>query len=215
MTGWEDDEGEGESEEEEKSSLTPGPIDTENDTDWKEEEWSDEDYDEDLDVARRSLPPFILSPDPEDLPTPFFHLSRDSTPSPHTLASISPDACDLPQPHFDPDPYSPISDASSQSNVPGLACTRSSRTDSFESIVSPDPGDLPPPDFEICDRFEVGELEFPAPLDCHQNQLGERGARDHARWGSGKSLWKVVTGGGRKVSGSGRHRRWPIWAWGR
>ena len=207
MTCWEDDEAE------ERTNLTPGPVDTDTDidTDWEGGEWSHEAYGEGLDVPRRFLPSFILSPEPEDLPAPFFHPSSDSTPSSHTLASLSPEACDLPQPFFDSDPYSPISDVSSRSSISGPGQPRSSRSDSFGSIVSPDPGDLPPPDFEIYDRAEVGGFEFLEPLDCHQDRLGKRGTRGHAHWGLGEGLWKAVTSAGRKMSGSGQRRRWLDW----
>ena len=208
VTGWEEDEDEMTPEQDEgRSDPTPGPVDSDNDTHWEgEERFDEEDYDEEFDVPRRFLPSFILSPDPEDLPAPFFH----PTPSGHALASLPPDARDLPQPRFDSDPYSPVSNVSSWSNAPGLdRPSRSSRCDSFESIVSPDPEDLPPPDFEIYDRFEVGVFEFP--LDRHQDRLGETGARDRARWGFGKGLWKAMTGVGRKMSESGHRRRWLDW----
>ena len=206
ITGWEEDE--------ERDDLTPGPVNADNDTDWEGVEWSDEeDWSEGLDDPRRFLPSFILSPDPEELPAPFFHSSSDSTPSSRMLASLSPEACDLPQPCFDPDPYSPVSGVSSRSSALGPGRLRSSRSDSFGSIVSPDPGDLPPPDFEIYDRIEVEGFEFPEPLECHQNRLGKRGTRGHARWGLGEGLWKAVTSAGRKVSGSGHRRRWLDWTW--
>jgi len=194
MTGWEDDETEATPEEDvERTDSTPGPVD--NDTDWEGVEWSDEeDYDEEFDVPHRFLPSSILSPDPEELPAPFFHPASDSTPPSRILASLSPEACDLPQPRFDTDPYSPVSNVSSRSNVPELSHPRSSPCSSFD-IVSPDPEDLPPPEFEMYDRFE-----FPGRLDRRRDRLGE-------------GLWKVVTGGGRKVSGSGHRRRWLDWSW--
>jgi len=213
--GWEDDEEKTMPEQDgERSDLIQGPVDNDNDTDtnWKGEKWSgEEDYGEGLDTPHQFLPSFILSPDPEDLPAPFFHPSSDPTPSPHTFASLSPDACELPQPRFDSDPYSPISNVSSPSNLPGLDSSWSSRTESFESVVSPDPGDLPPPDFEVYDQLEAGGFEFPEHLDRHQDRLGERGARDHAGLALGERLWKVVIGGGRKVSGSGHPRKWLDW----
>ncbi|KAF9647712.1 hypothetical protein BDM02DRAFT_3129548 [Thelephora ganbajun] len=212
MSGWEDDEGEAIPEEDqERSDLTPGSADNDNDNDndWKEkEEWSnEEDYGEEFDIPRRFLPSFILSPDPEDLPAPLFHLSSDSTPSPRTLTSLSPDACDLPQPHFDSNPYPLVLAVNSRSSVPGVDRLRSPQLDSFESIVSPDPEDLPSPDFEICDRSEVGGFELPGLPDHHQDRPDKRGTRDHAGWGFGEGLWKVVTGGGRKV--------WLDWDWDR
>jgi len=207
MAEREDDEGGTTTEDEERSDLTPGPFD--NDTDYEGGGWSDEeDYDNDFDVPRRFLPSFILSPDPEDLPTPFFPQSGNSTPSSHTLASLSPDACDLPQPRFDSDPCSLTSMVNSQSSIPGLNQPRPSRYDSFGSIVSPDPEDLPPPNFEVYDRFEVGGFKFPGPWDRHRDRLGGRDARGHA----GESLWEVLTGGGGKVSGPGHRRGWPVWS---
>jgi len=214
-TRWEDDEDETIPEEdEERIDLTPGPVDADSDTDWEGEEWSDEeDYDEEFDVPRRFLPPFIVSPDPEDLPAPFFHPSSDSTPSLHTFASLSPEACDLPQPCFDSDPYPLVSDASSRSGIPGPGRPQSSRSDSFGSIVSPDPEDLPTPDFEIYDRIEIEGFEFPGPPDCHQDQLGKGGSRGRAHWRLGEGLWKAVTNVGRKVSGSGHRQAWLDWSW--
>ena len=202
MTEWEDDE------DEERTDLTPAQVNT----DWEGMEWSDEeDYDEEFDVPRRFVPSFILSPGPEELPVPLFHPSSDSTPPSLILASLSPEACDLPQPRFDSDPYSPVSTVSSRSNVPGLSRPWSSRSSSFGSIASPDPEDLPRPDFEIYDRFEVGGFKFPQRLDHHQDWFGERDARGHARQGIGEGLCKVVTGGRRKLSESGAsvsgHRR--------
>lgn len=202
---WEDEEEETTpKEDEERSTLAPGPIDndTDNDTDLEGGEKSDEeDYEEELHVAHRLLPSFVLSPDPEDLPAPFFHSSRDPTPSSHAFVSLSPDACELPQPRFDSDPYSPASNASSWS----------SRTGSSESIVSPDAEDLPPPDFEIYDRLEVGGFEFPGPLDHHQDRLGEGRIRDRPRRGLGEGLWKIITGAGKKLSRSGHRRKWLGW----
>jgi len=215
MTRWEDDGGETTPEEDgERIDLTPGPVNADNDTDCVGEEWSDqEDYDEEFEVPRRFLPSFILSPDPEDLPAPFFHPSSDSALSSHTFISLSPEACDLPQPCFDSDPYPLVSDTSSRSGVPGPGRPQSSRSDSFGSIVSPDPEDLPTPDFEIYDRIEIEGFEFPGPLDCHQDQLGKRGTRGRPRWRLGEGLWKAVTNAGRKVSGSGHRRGWLDWSW--
>ena len=175
--------------------LTPD-LKSNDDTDWEGEQWFDEDHD----PESRFLPSFLFSPDPEDLPTPSFH------PSSNSLASLSPDASDLPQPRFDSDPYSPPSVANPGSSVPGLDW--SSRFDSFESIAAPDPEDLPHPNFEIHERFEVGRLGFPGPQDRHQDWL-KRGIRDHAGRGLGEGLQEVVIGDGRKVLGAGRRRRRP------
>jgi len=216
MAGWADDEEKTTPEQNEKrSGLIQGPIYSDNDIDIDREGdgWTDEEnYGEGLDTPHRFLPSFILSPDPEDLPAPFFHPSSDPTPSPRTLSPLSPDACDLPQPYFDSDPFSPMSNVSSLSNVPGLdRSRRSSRSDPFEPVVSPDPWDLPPPDFEVYDQLEVGGFGFPGPFDRYQDRLGERGARDHAGLALGRRLWKVVIGGGRKVSGPGYPRKWLDW----
>lgn len=190
MTEWEDDEDEATTEEdEERFNPTPEPEDDGNEADWEGEEDSDE---EDYDVPRRFLSSFILSPDPGELPIPFFHSSSNPPLPPSSPASLSPDASELPQPCFDSDPLTP------SSVPPGLDHEWSSRSDSFESIISPDPGDLPLPDFEVYDRFGIGGLKFPEPHDCHQDRLSGRSPRDHA-------------GLGRRVSGAGRHRRWPDW----
>jgi len=212
MTGLEEDEDKTTPEVDEgKTELTPGPVDTDTDTDWEGEEWFDE---EDYGEGFRFLPSFILSPDAEDLPAPFFHPSGNSTPLPRTLASFSPEACDLPQPRFNPGLYSPVSDVSSRSSVSGPSQPRSSRFDSFGSIVSPNPEELPPPDFEFYDRLEVGGFEFPGPLDCRQDRIGKRGTRGHTRCGLGEGLWEAVKSPGRKVSGSKHHRRrWVDWTW--
>ena len=203
MTGWEDDEDETTTREDEgRSDLTP---DSERDDDQEEEEWSGE---EDYDLPRRFVPSFIFSPDPEDLPTPFFEPSSGSRPSPFSLASLSPDAEDLPQPHFDSDPHPSVSVVNSRSNLPGLGW--SLRSDSFESIVAPDPEDLPPPNFDTCDRFEVGGFKSPGPHDRHQDWIGDKGTRDHV---GRDSWWEIVMGEGRKVSGAGRRRRRPHRAW--
>ena len=188
MVEWEDDE------DEEGSDLTLCSEGNDVDTDREGEGWSDE---EDYDVLHQFLPSFILSPDPEDLPTPSFHPSNGSQASSRSLASLSPDASDLPQPYFDSDRYSPAPVVSS----------RSSRPDSLESIVAPDPEDLPPPDFETYDRFEVEGFKFPEPHDRHQDRFGERGTRDRV---PGADWWRVVMGGEREVSG---HRRRPDWTW--
>ena len=161
MTGWEDDWDRPTTEEDEKGSdLTPDPEDLDIHADWEGEGWFDEE--EDYDAQRRCLPPYFLSPDPEDLPAPFFPPSNG--PPPTSLTPLSPDADDLPQPHFDSDPYSPVSTVNSRSSVPGLDRTWSSQSDSYESIISPDPAELPPPNFGIYDRFEVGVFKFPGPL---------------------------------------------------
>jgi len=225
-TEWKDDEDETTPEEdEERIDLTLGPVDADNntdwegeessdeDTDWEGEELSDEDYDEGFDVPHRFLPSFIISPHPEDLPAPFFHPSNDSTPPSHTFASLSPEACDLPQPCFGSDPYPLVSDASSRSVVSEPGRPQSSRSDSFGSIVSPDPEDLPTPDFEIYDRIEIEGFQFPGPLNFHQDQFDQRGTQGRARWGLGEGLWKAVTNAGRKASGSGHRRGWLDWSW--
>jgi hypothetical protein len=219
VTEWQDDEDETTFEEdEERADLTPDPFDTDTDTDtdtdWEGEEWSDEaDYGEGRDIPRRFLPPFILSPDAEALPAPFFHPSSDSLPPSCTFAPLSPEASDLPQPYFDPEPYSPVSDVGWWPSVPEPSRSRSPRSDSFGSIVAPDPEDLPPPDFETYDRIEIEGFEFPKSLDCHQDRLGKRGTRGRARWGLDTGLWKAVKSAGRKVSGSGNRRRWLDWTW--
>ena len=195
MTGWEDDEDETTAEEgEEGSDLTPEILDDE--VDWEGEEW----FEEDRDASRRFLPSFIFSPDPEDLPIPFFPPSNHPIPPPPSLAPLSPDADDLPQPHFDSDSYSPISVVNSQSSVPGLDHTRSSWSDSFESIISPDPEDLPAPNFGIYDRFEVGVFKFPGPHDHH-----------HFGLGLPKGLRGIVMGEGRRALGDKYPQRWLGW----
>jgi len=203
MAGWEDDEGESTVEQDqERSDPTPDPEGKDNEANWEGEELFEVE-EEEYDAPRRFLPSFV-SPDPEDLPAPFFPPSNGPLPPLPLLVPLSPDAEDLPQPHFDSDPYSPISGVSSRSSVPGLNHTRSSRSNSFESIVSPDPGDLPPPDFEIYDRFEVWGFKFPEPHDRH-----------HVGWGFGEGRREVAIGEGRKVLGGGRHWRWLDWTRGR
>lgn len=193
MTGWEDDEDETTTEEdEERSDLTPDLEDLDDEVDWEGEEWFDE---EDYDTPHRFLPPFFLSPDPEDLPAPFFPPSNNPIPPPPSPAPLSPDADDLPQPCFDSDPYSPISVVNSQSSVPGLDRTRSSWSDSFESIISPDPEELPLPNFGTCDRFK-----FPEPHDRH-----------HVGLGFGKGQRGFVIGEGRRALGAEYPRRLPDW----
>jgi hypothetical protein len=197
-TGWEEDE--------ENPDLTSNPVGNGADAE------AEEDNSEEFDVSRRFLPSFILSPDPEDLPAPFFPTSRDPTPSPWTLASLSPDACDLPQPRFDSDP--PVFAVNSRSNTPGIDPRPSLRFDSFGSIVSPDPEDLPPPIFGSCARFEARGLnQLLQPPDCNRNRVDERAARaPNIGWSLGDGLLKFVTGGGgRKVSGSRHHRKWLGW----
>jgi hypothetical protein len=212
MTGWDDDEDETASEEdEERFDLTPDPEGTDNGVDWEGggKRWAEEDdYGEEFDVPRRFLPSFILSPDPEDLPAPFFHPPSGSPPSLCSLASLSPDAGDLPQPHFDSDPYSPVSEVSSWWSTPGLDHSRSSLFNSSGSTVAPDPEDLPPPDFGTYDRYEVGGFKFPEPGDRRQDRTRPRGARDHAGWGLGEGRREVVASGGRKVPRVGRRRKW-------
>lgn len=212
MAGWEDDEYETTpKEDEERTILTPGPVDNDNDTDWEGEESSDEeDYDEERDVLHQLLPPFMRSPDPEDLPAPFFPPSSDPTPSSRTFASLSPKACDLPQPCFSTDPDSPVSNASSWPSVPGLGYPRSPWSDLF---LSPDPEDLPPPVFEIYDRAEAGELDPSGPFGHCPDRSGERDTQGHARR-LDEGSWKAVTSEERKVSGSG-NRRWLDWIWGK
>ena len=208
MTGLDDNEDKTTLEVDEgKTEMTPGLVDVDTDTDWEGEEWFDEDYGEGF----RFLPSFILSPDAEDLPAPFFH--GDSTPSPRTLASLSPEARDLPQPGFNPGLYSPVSDVSSRSSVSGPSQPLSSRFDSFGSIVSPDPEELPPPDFEFYDPPEVGGFEFPGPLDCRQDRICKRSTQDRTRCGLGEGLWEAMKSAERKVSGSRHRRRWLDWTW--
>lgn len=118
-------------------------------------EWGEgEDYDEELGAPRRFIPPFILSPDPEDLPAPFFP-SRDSSPSSRTITSFSPDACDLPQPRFDSDPRLPAFIFNSQPTAPGFVSQHPPQYDPLRPTVFPDPGDLSPPNFEAYSQFEV------------------------------------------------------------
>lgn len=194
MNGWDDDEDETTSEEdEERSELVSDPEDLDDEVDWEGEEWFEE---EDYDAPHRFLPSFLLSPDPEELPTPFFPPSNNPIAPPPSIAPLSPDADDLPQPHFGSDLYSPISVVNSQSSVPGLDRTRSSWSDSLESIISPDPEELPPPNFGIYDRFEVGVFKFPEPHDRH-----------HAGLGFGNGRRGVVIGEGRGMLGAGYPRR--------
>ena len=215
MAAWDDDEdettleGDGE-------RIAPMPVPTYIDADYEGEERFDEDYDEELDFPHRFLPSFILSPDPEELPAPFFHPLGDPELSSHAPTSLSPEARNLPQPCFDPSPYSPVSDVGSRSSLPGFDRPRSPWLDSFGSIAFPNSGNLPPPDFEIHDRIEVGGFwKFPGPLDCRQDQLGSRGARGHAYRGLDGGFWEAAESGEREASGSEHRRRWPDWTWDR
>ena len=198
MTEWEDDEDEPTNEEDEERS---DPEELDADVDWEGGRCFEE---EDYDVPRRFLPSFLLSPDPEDLPAPFFPPSTRSLLPPLSLASLSPDADDLPQPHCDSDPYAPVATVDSRSSVPGLDRTRSSRSDSFESIISPDPADLPPPDFEIYARFGVEGFKFPEPHDRHHVWLG---------FGEGRREVVIGEGGMGLGSGAERPRRWLDRTW--
>lgn len=184
---------------EERSDLTPDAEDLDDEVDWEGEEWFEEG---DYDAPRRFLPSSIISPDPEDLPTPFFPPSNHPLPPPPSPAPLSTDADDLPRSHFDSDQYSPISVANSQSSVPGLKGT--SWFDPFGSIISPDPEDLPPPDFGIYDRLEAGVFKFPEPHDHHHVGLGFPKARQG-----------VVMGEGRKVLGAKYPQRLLDWTWDR
>ena len=176
MNGWEDDEDKA-TLEGDKKRIAPmsGPTYIDNDID----------NDEELNFPYRLLPSFILSPDPdpEELPAPFFHPSKDPTLPPHPLTSLSPEARALPLPCFDPNPYSPLPDVGPRSNPSGFERPPSPWLDSFGSIMFPNSGNLPPPDFEIYDRIGVGGFwRFPGPLDCRQDQPSNRGARGHAYW---------------------------------
>ena len=188
MTGW-GDKG--------ISDLAPGPVDND-DIDW-------EDYDEELGAPRRFLPSFLFSPDPEDLPAPFFPPSRDSTPPPRTPTSVSPNASDLPQPHFDSDPHPPMSTVNLLPSAPGVIPPPSLHSGSLESTVLPDPRDLPPPSFETCCRFRAGGFGLAVSSDRRRRWTDDRGTGDHTGRGMIKGTWKSVAGEKRRVSGP-RHR---------
>ena len=175
-TGWED--------EEERFDLTPSLTSNVDDTDW-------ENSSEELDDTRQSLPLCMLSPDADDLPPPFFPPSRGSTPAPRTLASLSPGACNPPQPRFDSNPHPPIFVVNTQPSGLVAAPQHSPRSDSLEPTMFPGAWDAPPLNFEIYAQFGVGMFSYPSLPGCHPDQVEVRGARDHTRRGLGKGLWKV------------------------
>ena len=152
-------------------------------------------------------PSYIISPDPEELPAPFF------PPSPCTHDSLSPNACELPQPRFYSDPRPPAPATNSWLSAPRSIPQPPSWYGRLEPIAFPDPEDLPPPNFQIYARFEVGVLEHPSPPDRHQDRIDER-TRGHSGRGLGEDLWKVGIGGRRRVSGPRHRHKWHDLAWG-
>ena len=169
---WEDDEDEETSEGDEvRSEMTS--CSTDSDIDWEAE------FDEEFYITPRFLTSSSISPDAENLPSPFFPPSRDSSPSPDPFASLSPDAGDLPQPYFDCDP--PVFAANSPPTVRGTeAVPRPSPWPGvLEIIVSPDPEDLPLPCFGVRAQLGVGSFEHLGDPDFCHNRVVEKGGPDH------------------------------------
>ena len=188
MAEWEDDEDETTSEEDEvMSRVTSSTV--ESDIDWEEEEG----FGGEFDIIPRFFTSFGISPEAEDLPSPFFPPSRNSTPSLDTFDSLSPDANDLPQPRFD-------SDLQGFAVIPpprirGAESPPSLTSESLGSIVSPDPEDLPLPCFEIYARFELEELEHPG--YPHHKRINEEGVLDRIReWAAACGRFCQVENGG-------------------
>ena len=193
MSEWEDDEDdtEDDGESEIMSSSTDSPID-----------WAGEGgFDEEFDMAPRFLTAFSISPDADDLPPPFFPPSRDLTPSLGTFTSLAPDADDLPQPHFDFD--SPVFTVSSPSSDWGVGSPPSLWSDTLESMMSPDPGDLPIP------SFEVGVFEHLEDPDRRQDGVKQEDTLYHiGYWGIFSERFFQVEGGGCEGL---NNRRWLDW----
>lgn len=191
-TGWEGEE----------DDTTPGEDDAwtpdqtsmatygDNDSQWDGEE----EFGERFGAPCRFLPTFLLSPDPEELPAPFFPPSRDAMLSPRTPTSLFPDARELPQPRFDADPHPPLIGVSSWMSTPGVDLQPLPRFGSPESIMSPDPEDLPPPNFGIHTQFKFGRFGRLRPPECYRGQPDEGGGPDYTGRGPGEAWWEVVMG---------------------
>lgn len=197
-TEWEDDDDETTSEEdEERSEMTFSSATS--DIDWEGEEG----FDGEFDIFPRFFTSLSISPDAEDLPSPFFPPSKAPTPS----APHSPDATDLPQPRFNSDP--PVLKVSLPSSIRGVDSASSSWSDTLESMVSPDPEELPLPRFEICVRLGVDGLEHLEHHNNRQNKVGGKGALDYLGGQATVRAWFYqVEGRGREDLGI---QRWIDW----
>lgn len=183
VSDWEDDEDETSSEEDEE--MTSSSVDSDIFWGGKEEIY------EDFDIVPRFLTSFTISPDAENLPSPFFPPSRGSTPVSNTFTSLSPDANELPQPYFDSDP--PVFVVNATTNVRGIDSRSSPWSNALEPMVAPNPEDLPPPCFEVYARPEDKGLNDLVPLDC-QNRANKKGVLNtRAHWTRDKVPWPNVT----------------------